>query len=60
MIHEGVMEVVDFKFTTQEYRSHHRQVNEYCRILHQIYPEYPIKGYLWYLDRHTVVLVKLD
>ena len=60
VIHDGVMEVVDFKFTTQEYRSHHRQVNEYCRILHQIYPEYPIKGYLWYLDRHTVVPVKLD
>lgn len=60
VIHDGVMEVVDFKFTTQEYRSHHRQVNEYCRILHQIYPEYPIRGYLWYLDRHTVVSVHLD
>ncbi len=60
VIHEGVMEVVDFKFTTREYPAHHRQVGEYCRILHQIYPEYPIKGYLWYLDRHTVVPVKLD
>ncbi len=60
VIHDGVMEVVDFKFTTQEYPAHHRQVNEYCRILHQIYPEYPIKGYLWYLDRHIVVPVKLD
>lgn len=60
VIHEGVMEVVDFKFTTQEYRSHHRQVREYCHILHQIYPEYPIKGYLWYLDRHTVVPVHLE
>lgn len=60
VIHEGVMEVVDFKFTTREYPAHHRQVNEYCRILHQIYPEYPIKGYLWYLDRHTVVPVQLD
>lgn len=60
VIHEGVMEVVDFKFTTREYPAHHRQVHEYCRILHMIYPEYPIKGYLWYMDRHAVVSVQLD
>ncbi len=60
VIHDGVMEVVDFKFTTREYPAHHRQVHEYCRILHMIYPEYPIKGYLWYMDRHAVVPVKLD
>lgn len=60
VIHDGVMEVVDFKFTTQEYPGHHRQVREYCNILHQIYPEYPVRGYLWYLDLHTVVPVKLD
>lgn len=60
VIHKGVMEVVDFKFTTREYPAHHRQVHEYCHILHMIYPEYPIKGYLWYMDRHTVVPVKLD
>lgn len=60
VIHDGVMEVVDFKFTTQEYPAHHRQVAEYCRILHMIYPEIPIRGYLWYLDRHCVVPVSLN
>lgn len=57
VVHNGVMEVVDFKFTTQEYPAHHRQVAEYCRILHLIYPDIPIRGYLWYLDQHRVAQV---
>ena len=58
--------VVDFKFTTFEsvkanksqWRSYQRQVYDYMRLMHQMFPDKAITGYLWFLDDNQIKNVK--
>lgn len=44
---DGLVEVVDYKFTSEEEENHHGQVRSYMKILRSMgYRE--VKGYLWY------------
>ncbi len=45
--HDGSAEVVDYKFTSEEDKTHHWQVRRYMKILRSMgYKR--VKGYLWY------------
>ena len=58
--------VVDFKFTAFEsvkanksqWRSYQRQVYGYMRLMHQMFPDKAITGYLWFLDDNQIQNVK--
>ncbi len=58
--------VVDFKFTAFEsvkaresqLRNYQRQVYDYMRLMHLMFPDKSITGYLWFLDDNQIQNVK--
>ena len=55
--HNHQTSVIDYKFGA-EHQQHHNQVRHYMHILQKITPDKPIRGYLWYVDKHQVIEVK--
>lgn len=45
---DGSIDVVDYKFTSRERKTHYDQVRDYVYILRDIYPGRRISGWLWY------------
>lgn len=54
---DGTIEVIDYKFGEPS-AAYHTQVRRYMQLLRQIYPNDPIKGFLWYIDSGIVEEVR--
>lgn len=56
VMRDGVITVVDYKFG-DEHGGYKGQVRNYMRLLREIYPDYDVQGYLWYVKRGTTETV---
>lgn len=54
---DGVVEVVDYKFTTEPLASHRRQVEDYVRLLKAMGYD-RVEGYLWYPELNIIRSIK--
>ena len=45
---DGSIHVVDYKFGNEEPPKYIRQVQRYMSLINSIYPDTPIKGWLWW------------
>ena len=57
MISDNKIIVVDFKFGRPD-EEYHKQVQQYMDILHSMYPQREIEGWLWYVYSNIVESVK--
>ncbi len=53
---DGSVVVVDYKFTAETRKSHHRQVAHYVELLHQL-GRPSVEGYLWYPVKNKIIKV---
>ncbi len=53
---DGSVVVVDYKFTSETRRSHHRQVSRYVDLLHQL-GRPSVEGYIWYPVMKKIIKV---
>lgn len=56
---DGEIAVVDYKFGAERKGGYRRQVRRYMEFLASIFPDAPIRGYLWYPDSSTIDEVTL-
>ena len=48
IINGNMITVIDFKFGRPE-AEHHAQVEAYKQLMHAMYPQKQVEGYLWYI-----------
>lgn len=51
----GEVDVVDYKFTTEQTKEHRAQVERYVRCVQRIMPDARVRGFLWYVDLARVL-----
>ena len=54
MVSEDEITVVDFKFGKPKPEEYNAQVKGYMDLLHDMYPDHKVRGYLWYVYRNTI------
>lgn len=54
MVSEDEITVVDFKFGKPKPEEYNAQVKGYMDLLHDMYPDRKVRGYLWYVYRNTI------
>ena len=53
---DGSVVVVDYKFTAETRKSHHRQVSHYVELLHRL-GRPSVEGYIWYPVMKKIIKV---
>ena len=58
MMNDTEIIVVDFKFGKPRPEEYHDQVMGYMDLLHEMYPEHKLSGFIWYVYRNQIVEVE--
>jgi len=53
----GEVDVIDYKFTTEQTKEHRDQISRYVRCVRRIMPDAHVRGFLWYIDLGRVLEV---
>ncbi|MDE6277364.1 MAG: UvrD-helicase domain-containing protein [Muribaculaceae bacterium] len=51
---DGRIEIVDYKFTSEPRPSHRRQVANYKKLISLLFPDAPVRGFLWYPELQII------
>ncbi|MBO5660688.1 MAG: UvrD-helicase domain-containing protein [Bacteroidaceae bacterium] len=57
ILSDNAITVVDYKFA-RPVTDHHQQVQGYMELLHKMYPNMQVNGYLWYVYSNTITPVQ--
>lgn len=54
---QGTIDIIDYKFGQPRPEKHRAQIKAYMHTLSMLYPNLPVRGFIWYLRTDTIVPV---